>query len=104
MTHRVIVRPEAEVDIGDAAEWYETRQSGLGDDFLAEVGSAIAAAAENPFRFPRFRRKPEVRRVLLDRFPYRLFFIRRATDIIVFRVLHGARHDREWKTRLGEDG
>jgi plasmid stabilization system protein ParE len=94
---RVIIRIEAEVDITDAAIWYHTQQSGLGNDFLAEVESAIARAAENPFRFPCLRLKPEVRRVLTDRFPYRVFFIRRPDSIVVFRVLHGARHDREWK-------
>ena len=94
---RVIIRIEAEVDITDAAIWYHSKQSGLGHDFLAEVESAIARAAENPFRFPCLRRRPEVRRVLTERFPYRVFFIRRPDSIVVFRVLHSARHDREWK-------
>src|SRR4051794_33990668 len=100
---RVIIRIEAEIDITDAAIWYHNQQSGLGDGFLTEVESAIAAAAENPFRFPCLRRKPEVRRVLTDRFPYRVFFIRRDDAIIVFRVLHAARHDREWKSNVPKD-
>lgn len=101
--YRVIVRSEAEVDITDAAVWYHNRQSGLGDEFLSAVESAIARTAENPFRFPCLRRKPEVRRVLTDRFPYRVFFIRRDDAVIVFRVLHGARHDREWKSSVPKD-
>jgi toxin ParE1/3/4 len=100
MTHRVIIRIEAEVDITDAAVWYEGRQPGLGNEYLAAVESAIAAAAANPFRYPRLRRNPEVRRLLTDRFPYRVFFIRRIDDIVVFRVLHGARSDREWKSSV----
>jgi len=101
--YRVIVRREAEADITDAAVWYHNRQSGLGDEFLSAVESAIASAAENPFRFPCLRRRPEVRRVLTDRFPYRAFFIRRDGAVIVFRVLHGARHDREWKSSIPKD-
>jgi plasmid stabilization system protein ParE len=97
---RIIIRHEAEIDITEAALWYHNREAGLGDGFLAEVGVAIAKAAQNPFRFPCLRRKPEVRRVLTDRFPYRVFFIRRETSIVVFRVLHAARHDREWKSHL----
>jgi hypothetical protein len=31
---RVLVRPAAAADIEDAYEWYESRQSGLGDEFL----------------------------------------------------------------------
>jgi plasmid stabilization system protein ParE len=91
------------VDITDAAVWYHYRQSGLGDEFLSAVESAIARAAENPFRSPCLRRKPEVRRVLTDRFPDRVFFIRRDDAVIVFRVLHGARHDREWKSSVPKD-
>jgi len=100
---RVIVRMEAEVDITDAAIWYHGKQAGLGDDFLSEVESAIARAAKNPFRFPCLRRKPEVRRVLTERFPYHVFFVRRPDGIVEFRVLHGARHDREWKGSVRSD-
>jgi hypothetical protein len=40
------------------------------------------------------RRRPEIRRVLVRRFPYRVFFFLLPDAIVVFRVLHGARHDR----------
>jgi toxin ParE1/3/4 len=96
----VIIRIEAEADITDAAIWYERQQPSLGGEFLSEVESAIASAAKNPFRYPCLRRKPEVRRVLTRKFPYRLFFIRRQSDVVIFRVLHSARHDREWKSNI----
>jgi toxin ParE1/3/4 len=101
--YRVIVRIEAEADITDAAIWYQNQQPNLGHEFLAEVESAIARAAANPFRYSCLRRKPEVRRVLTERFPYRVFFIRREDAVVVFRVLHGARHDLEWKANLPKD-
>lgn len=97
---RVIVRDEAAADITDAALWYDDQRPGLGDEFLSEIEACVASAAENPFRHPCLRRKPEVRRVLTHRFPYRVFFIRRDDAIIVFRVLHGARHDREWRLNI----
>ncbi len=97
---RVIIRDEAEADINDAATWYHEQQPGLGDEFLAEVESALARIAQNPFVVPCLRRKPEVRRVLTHRFPYRIFFIRRDDALVVFRVLHGARHDREWEANV----
>lgn len=100
MNHRVIVRHEAEVDIPDAAIWYQAQATGLGEAFLAESDAAIRRLAENPFRFACLRRRPEVRRVLMDRFPYRVFFVRREDALIVFRVLHSARHDREWKSNV----
>ena len=51
----------------------------------------------------RVRRNPEVRRVLTRRFPYRVFFIARTDAIVVFAVLHAARHDRVWKNRAGNE-
>lgn len=102
MTRRLIIRLQAEVDITDAAIWNENRQLGLGNEFLAEVERAIDTAVRNPRRFPCLRRKPEVRRVLTARFPYRIFFILRPDAVVVFRVLHGARHDREWKRSVRE--
>ena len=101
--HRLIIRLKAEEDLSAAALFYDLQRPGLGDEFLAEVHSAIAKALENPFQFVRLRRQPEVRRVLTQRFPYRIFFIRRVGYIIVFRVLHGARHDREWKQNIPKD-
>jgi toxin ParE1/3/4 len=101
--YRVIVRLEAEVDITDAAVWYEQQQPDLGHSFLAEIESAVAAAAENPFRYPCLRRRPEVRRVLTKRFPYRIFFVRRPDSIVVFRVLHGSRREAEWKSNVPKE-
>ena len=100
MTLRLIIRLEAEVDITDAAVWYQKQRPGLGQEFANEVHAAINSAVENPRQFPRLRRKPDVRRVLVKRFPYRVFFILRPDAIVVFRVLHGARHDREWKSSI----
>ena len=96
MKYRVIIRAEAEADLLNAFIWYEDQQPDLGRQFLDAVEVSIGDAAENPFRFPRLRHKPEVRRALVTRFPYRVFFVRRRGEIVVFRVLHGARDDREW--------
>lgn len=72
MTRRVIVRPEAEADITDAALWYDSREPGLGLELTSEVRSAIARATTNPESFRRVRLNPMVRRVLTRRFPYRV--------------------------------
>lgn len=100
MIRRLIIRAQAEADMTDAAIWYENQQPGLGQAFLAEVEVAIGSAVANPRRFPCLRRKPEVRRALTSRFPYRIFFILRRDAVVVFRVLHGARHDRDWRREI----
>ena len=103
MNRHLIVRSEAEADITNAAVWYESRELGLGLELISEVHSAIARAPTNPESFTLVRRNPTVRRVLTRRFPYRVFFIVRPDAIVVFAVLHAARHDRVWKHRLGDE-
>lgn len=100
MIRRLIIRTEAEDDITQAALWYENKQNGLGADFVAEIRKAIDRAATNPGQFRRLRRRPEVRRILTNRFDYRVFIMVRPDAIIIFRILHSARHDREWKNTL----
>jgi toxin ParE1/3/4 len=99
MNPRLIIRPEAEADISDGAVWYDSREPGLGLELISEVHSAIARALKNPESFTRIRRNPTVRRVLIRRFPYRVIFIDRPDAIVVFAVLHAARHDRVWNER-----
>jgi plasmid stabilization system protein ParE len=100
MTRRLIVRPEAEDDITDAAMWYESQEPNLGLEFISEIRAAIQRALNDPQAFSRLRAEPEVRRVLARRFPYRVFFIIRTDTLVVFAVLHAARHDRNWTHRL----
>jgi plasmid stabilization system protein ParE len=102
MTHRVIVRKEAEEDLLEGALWYEGLEDGLGKDFLAEVRAAIARTSENPLLYPSLRSNPDVRRVLTRRFKYRIFYILRPDAIVIFAVLHAARLDRRWIGRVDE--
>ena len=48
MTRRLIIRMEAEVDITDAAVWYQGQQGGIGGELLAEIDAALASAVSNP--------------------------------------------------------
>lgn len=67
----VSVRSKAEQEAREAAQWYEERPPGLGPAFLGIVDSVIASISENPFRFPIVHR--DIRRALLNRFPYGVF-------------------------------
>jgi plasmid stabilization system protein ParE len=100
MSFQLIIREGAEADIAGAADWYEAQQAGLGVEFVAEAKRAIRWAASHPLVNRLMRREPEVRRVLMKRFPYRVFYIVRPHAVVVFAVLHGARHEARWKGRL----
>ena len=99
MIPRVIVRPLAVEDIANAATWYEEQSPGLGADLVDEVIRAIRRAKESPDLFRILRPRDGMRRVLTERFPYRVFFSIVGETLYVHAVLHGARHDRHWRLR-----
>jgi plasmid stabilization system protein ParE len=100
MIRNVIFRPAAVEDLVMAAAWYETHASGLGEDLIDEILAAVRRAQGNPELFRVVLRAAEVRRVLTERFPYRIFFSVVSDTLHVHAVLHGARHDRRWRERL----
>ncbi len=53
MTHRIIVRPEAEDDLYAAFDWYESQRPGLGRDFAREISLCIDTIANLPSFMPR---------------------------------------------------
>lgn len=102
MTHKVIIRDEAEEDLLVGALWYESLEDGLGKDFVSEVRAAINRTSENPLLYPSLRSNPDVRRILTRRFKYRIFYILRPDAIVIFAVFHAARHERRWIGRIEE--
>ena len=99
MNRRLIIRPEAEVDITQAALWYENREDGC-VALLHEIGAAIDRALTQPEAFTRVRQQPPIHRVLVRRFPYRIFYIVTPEGIVIFAVLHAARDEELWQNRV----
>jgi toxin ParE1/3/4 len=93
MSWLVLLHTEAEKDLIAARDWYDQKRPQLGDEFLDEVAIAIQQLENAPEReglyFHNFRR------VLLRRFPYKLFYQVIGDRVIVFRVLHAKQsHER----------
>jgi toxin ParE1/3/4 len=66
----------------------------LGSEFLLAIADAMLALEQAPERYPIYYR--DIRRLLTDRFPYKIFYRIEGQAVIVYRVLHGARdHQRE---------
>jgi plasmid stabilization system protein ParE len=81
-----------EVDVAEAAEWYETHRAGLGQRFLLAVQSADKLVLANPLRYS--IRFSDIRRLNLSAFPYGMFFFIHQNAIIVVAVLHNRRDTR----------
>jgi len=94
---QIIIRPEAESDIKDAYEWYEAQRKGLGEGFLLCIEEALSRASRNPEIYSVVYK--QVRRVLIHRFPFGVFFIEGEESISVLAVLHARRNPKTWKGR-----
>jgi toxin ParE1/3/4 len=90
----VTIRSAAHADLREARDWYDRQREGLGNEFLLAVADAMLALEESPERQAFYYR--DFRRVLTERFPYKIFYRVDGDAVIVYRVLHGARdHVRE---------
>ena len=98
MTHSLLIRPEAEEDLRQSFRWYEAQRSGLGKDFLMCVEAGLDAVRENPFQFPVLYK--EVRRGLVRRFPFAVFYVVQERTVSVLAVLHCRRHPKTWQKRF----
>jgi len=98
VTVDVLLRPEAEQDLDDAVRWYEEQRPGLGQEFLDEALATFSAVAERPLA--RAGVYGSLRRALLHRFPFSVFYLIDDDGAVVIGVIHGSRHPRLWKSRL----
>lgn len=97
MTAEVRLRPEAEQDLLEAALWYEANEPGLGGQFLDRVQATLAAIAGQPTAYTAVH--DSVRRALVKRFPFGVFYTIEDDGVVVIAVLHGSRHPRAWRER-----
>ena len=95
---RLRLTPEAELDLDDAYNWYRAQAPGLAVNFLAVVGTCLASIRRHPEAYQLV--DPTMRRALLRRFPYAVFYEVEAVEIVVYAVFHCARNPRAWKRRL----
>ena len=102
MSWRVEFAPEVQRDVADVADWYESRQPGLGADFIEEIIRVWDALAENPLLNCRRHPTKNIRWRYPQRFPYRVIYeVDEAQQRVrVATVLHGARHERHWQRRV----
>jgi plasmid stabilization system protein ParE len=94
MSWTVFLRKAAEDDIDAARSRYDAERPGLGGEFLDEVATVINAVSDNPERPPIYYRG--FRRILMRRFPYKIFYLLDKPRVIVFRVLHGKQDHPRW--------
>jgi plasmid stabilization system protein ParE len=99
VSYRLVVRPEVDADLIEVEAWYEQQEAGLGREFLRAAREAIDSLSANPLIY-QVRSSKHVRWAYPHRFPYRIIFRVIRDTVVIYAVVHSARHDRHWKPRL----
>jgi toxin ParE1/3/4 len=97
MSLPLIITPEAEADLVEARAWYERKREGLGDEFVL----CVEAGLDHIRRVPKAATEvyPGVRRVVVRRFPYGIYYRVDEDQIAVLAVYHSKRDPRGWEER-----
>jgi len=89
--------PEAEADLTEAYAWYRDRGQSLASDFLVSFERVLETLDDHPESFPEVHH--HIRRALLHRFPYSVFYVIGATGPVILGVFHARRDPKKWKRR-----
>jgi plasmid stabilization system protein ParE len=102
MSWQVVARPQAENDVLETADWYDTQRAGLGAEFIEEILSVFNALERNPLLNCRQHPTKNIRWRYPKRFPYRVIYevIKDSKLVIIAAVVHAVRHDRVWRGRV----
>jgi plasmid stabilization system protein ParE len=90
--------PQARQELDESADWYESQKPGLGLRFLDEVEEVIGRILKSPEKWRKI--DVDVRRCLMDSFPFTIFYRIRGTFVEILAVSHHGRRPGYWKPRL----
>jgi toxin ParE1/3/4 len=96
--YSVIFTQAARRELIEAQDWYEREAHGLGRRFRPAIDAVIDRMIDNPRQFPIVFKN--VRRALLRRFPYSLFFVVEDDALIVIACFHASRDPSHWQKRI----
>jgi hypothetical protein len=94
------LRSEVQRELENAVAWYVERDPRLAGRLLAELDQVYSRILDNPLLFPVVHR--DVRRALLDRFPFGVYFALvdppiRGSRIDVIAVMNLRQHPDTWR-------
>ena len=88
----------AEIEMFEAAAYYEMQVSALSENFLDIIENAINGIVENPETYPEIDKG--IRRMVVRRFPFSILYQIFNNEIIVVAIMHHKQKPRYWVDRL----
>jgi toxin ParE1/3/4 len=95
---RLEFHPEAEMELIEAAAYYASQVPGLGERFGVEVRRATETLLEHPRIGSPV--DPELRRFVLNRFPFTLYYSATSDVLRIEVVAHHSRRPGYWRSRV----
>ena len=92
------VLPQAQSELDDAYEWYESQALDLGGRFLTEAVHAFGLIQRFPDAWHPL--SPNTRRCRLKRFPYGVVYAVEGNDVIILAIAHLHRKPGYWAARF----
>ena len=97
---KVSLKTEALQDLRDSTAWYEDREPGLGEEFLAEVQRSLSLISNTPEVWPGARRgQHPIHRFLLSCFPYAIAYQTLADSLVILAIAPHRKRPRYWADR-----
>jgi toxin ParE1/3/4 len=96
--NKITFRKEAEKDIEEIYEWYESKRDGLGEEFLGSIDEVLSKLSFNSKIYPLVFKN--IRRAFVKRFPFGVFYSEKENSILVFAVMHARRSLANWTKRI----
>ena len=90
--------PEAELELIEAAVYYEHAVPGLGERFETEVRRATDLLLDTPEIGASIDR--HIRKFVLSSFPYNLIYVTSTDSVCVLAVAHHKRKPGYWRNRI----
>lgn len=97
MNLRLSFHPLTEEELNEAALYYETVSSGLGNAFIDEAERTVQQILGHPKAAPEVRRG--VRRKLMRKFPYGVLYSIRGDVIRILAIMNLKRRPFYWRGR-----
>lgn len=102
MSKTVTLHELDELELNDAADFYDSQESGLGSEFVREVQKAAIQLSEYPESAPLL--KENVRVKVLGRFPYNIVYFVTPETIRILAIASQSRRPFYWLRRDRVDG
>jgi toxin ParE1/3/4 len=95
---RLEVLDSAASEADEIVKWYDEQRTGYGERFQLELSKTFQKIQSQPKRFLVVEKS--VRRALVTKFPYVVYFQLRDNEIFVLTVIHSSRRPYIWRSRI----